>query len=167
MDVGGVPLLTILVAIAGPLGVTLGWWLGRRSERERALREERKLAYAEFVRAIFDFRSADAEKRREIRNDRWVAFATLVLVAPPAVFQASWRLLSVQERLLEDVDGDVLKSIQDEIWTRFTEYASLARADLGVRHNPFGQLRPATSRSGPPVLDAEVWAALEERRPTI
>jgi hypothetical protein len=153
VTIEGVPLTTVLVAIAGPLGVTLGWWLARRSETERALREERRLAYTEFIRAILEFRSAAPEKRREIRNDRWAALAALVLLAPPSVFQASWRLLSAQEGLLDDLDEDALKSVQDEVWAGFSQFASLARADLGALDNPFGQLRPSTARSGPPVLD--------------
>ena len=46
-----VAFLTILVAIAGPVGITLGWWLGKRSERERTAREERKSAFVAFTTA--------------------------------------------------------------------------------------------------------------------
>ena len=35
MEFAPVAFLTLLVAIAGPVGITLGWWLGKRSERER------------------------------------------------------------------------------------------------------------------------------------
>jgi hypothetical protein len=156
---------TILVALAGPLGVTLGWWLARRSETERALREEKRLAYTEFIRAIMEFRSAAPEERQKIRNDRWAALAALVLLAPPTVFQASWRLLSAQEGLLDDLDQDALKSVQDEIWAAFSKFASLARADLGALDNPFGELRPGTARSGPPALDLEGLPVSEGDKP--
>jgi hypothetical protein len=35
VEIGRVALLAVLVAVAGPVGVTLGWWLGRRGQRER------------------------------------------------------------------------------------------------------------------------------------
>ena len=162
MEILPVSLVAVLVAVAGPLGVTLGWWLGRRSEKERGLREERKTAYTDFIRALFEFRSADMETRHQIRQNRWVAFATLVLVAPPAVLQASWRLLSVHERLLEDVDGPTLKSIQDDVWRRFRRFTALARSDLRMGAgdvDPFGGLEPATSQSGPPVLAPDALAS--------
>jgi hypothetical protein len=153
MNIAEVPLLTILVAVTGPLGITLGWWLGRRSERERASREERKTAYGEFIRAIVDFRSTEPDKRPEIRDDRYASMTALILIAPPAVFQAAWALVTVQDRLLDDPRDDQLQRVQDEIWARFSRFASMARTDLGVRENPFGTLRPETTRSGPPMLD--------------
>ena len=153
MDFAGVPLATIVVAIAGPLGVTMGWWLGRRSQRERESRDERKSAYTEFIRAVVAFRSADQSLRREIRGDRWSAISVLILVAPRDVYVAAWAVLSVQERLLEELDGAGLAEVQDEIWRRFSRFANLARADLGVSGNPFGEYRPTVSQSGPPIMD--------------
>jgi len=39
MELTPIAVTTVLVAIAGPLGITLGWWLGRRGERERQQRD--------------------------------------------------------------------------------------------------------------------------------
>lgn len=151
------------MAIAGPTGITLGWWLGRRSEREKALREERRNAYSEFIRTILAFRSADPVKRREIRGERWAAFAVLVIVAPAPVVQAAWALVSVQERLLDDeTDAEALKSAQDSVWKWASRFVQLARADLGVAGGPFGKLRPSTVRPGPPVLDDDQLVLLDD-----
>ena len=90
MEMAPIALLTLLVAIAGPIGVSLGWWLGRRGERERQGREERRSAYVAFVHASIRYRNADSdEDRRELRDERWAALAEIVLVAPPSVVQAA------------------------------------------------------------------------------
>jgi membrane protein YqaA with SNARE-associated domain len=57
MELAPVAFLTILVAIAGSVGITLGWWLGKGSERERTAREERKSAYVAFT-TTFEHRPA-------------------------------------------------------------------------------------------------------------
>jgi hypothetical protein len=158
---GDVPILAIFVAVAGPLGITLGWWLARRSERERASREERRNAYSEFLRTILAFRSANPDRRREIRGDRWAALAVLMLVAPPPVVQSGWALISVQEHLLDETDQAVTKSIQDGVWKWASRYVHMARADLGVRGEAFGQLHPTTTRPGPPVLSDDLLDMLD------
>jgi hypothetical protein len=89
MEFAPVAFASLLVAIAGPLGISLGWWLGRRGERERQGREEQKSAYVAFVRAAITFRNATDDERSEIRADRWAALAEIVLVAPPEVVEAA------------------------------------------------------------------------------
>jgi hypothetical protein len=72
----------------------------------------------------------------------------------------------VQERLLEDLEEDERKSVLDEGWEWFSRFAALARPDLGTRDDPFGELRPANTTSGPPVLDLALSPAPEDRQPT-
>jgi hypothetical protein len=57
---------TVVVALAGPVGVTLGWWLGRSSQRQKEARDERKAAYSNFIRAVLLYRAADTDTRRSI-----------------------------------------------------------------------------------------------------
>lgn len=101
-----VALLTLLVAVAGPVGVTLGWWLGRRGERERQGREERKSAYVAFVHAAIRYRQADDdEERRGLRDERWSALAEIVLIAPPPIVQAAAYMVTTGDRLLTETIG--------------------------------------------------------------
>ncbi len=140
-----VTLLTLLVAIAGPIGVSLGWWLGRRGERERQGREERRSAYVAFVHASIRYRNADGdEERRGLRDERWAALAEIVLVAPPAVVQAAALQVSTGDRLL----GGTLKPEQrlatlHEMWQNNVAFTRLARSDLGVAAaDPFEGVQP-------------------------
>jgi hypothetical protein len=139
-----VTVATFLVAVAGPLGVTLGWWLGRRGERERQLREERKAAYVEFVRAAIRFRNASDEERRTIREERWAALAEIVLVAPPAVVEAASHQVSSGDRLLNPpLSAEDRSSIYREMWDRNRAFTRLARVDLRVgAADPFEALEP-------------------------
>src|SRR4026207_876308 len=101
MELVPVAFASLLVAIAGPLGISLGWWLGRRGERERKGRGERKSASVAFARAAITFRNATVEVRHEIRGDRSAALAEIVLVAPPDVVEAASYHISTGDRLLE------------------------------------------------------------------
>jgi hypothetical protein len=99
MEMAPVALLTLLVAVAGPVGVTLGWWLGRRGERERQGREERKSAYVAFVHAAIRYRQADDdEERRGVRDERWSALAEIVLIAPPPIVRAAAYMVTTGDR---------------------------------------------------------------------
>src|SRR4051794_34777214 len=100
MELGGVPLTTVLVAIAGPLGIALGWWLAQRAERERRAREERKSAYIAFIKAAATYRNADGPDRRRIATERWGSVAELILVAPAAVFREALSLSEIGDELL-------------------------------------------------------------------
>ena len=75
---------TLVLAIAGPVGIVLGWWLGRRAERDKTGRDERKNAYVRFTSASIKFRNADDAERVRRRDERWEALAVLTMVAPPA-----------------------------------------------------------------------------------
>jgi hypothetical protein len=134
MDISPVAFSAILVAIAGPVGITLGWWLGRRSEHERVAREERKSAYVAFVTAAILYRNADDAERRRRRNERWEAFAVLTLVAPPALVQSAAHLVAAGDRLLEpeNDDGDGRRAIYGDIWEHISGFMRLARTDLRV-----------------------------------
>jgi hypothetical protein len=137
---------TILVAIAGPVGITLGWWLGKRSERERTAREERKSAYVAFTTVAIQYRNSDDEERRARRNERWAAFAELTLVAPPALVQSAAYLVAAGDRLLDpDVDADTRRAIYAEVWQHIDRFTRLARTDLRVGEiNAFAALTPVT-----------------------
>jgi hypothetical protein len=133
MEVAPVAVATLLVAIAGPLGITLGWWLGRRGEHERVQREERKAAYVAFVHASIRFRNATDDERRSIRDERWAAFAEIVLVAPPAIVKAASHQVATGERLLgAPVGTDERAAVFRELWDRNRAFTALARADLKV-----------------------------------
>ena len=130
------PLATVLVAVAGPLGVTLGWWLGRRAEREREAREERKSAYVAFIKAAAAYRNAEPADRQRIRADRWAALAELILVAPPAVVQEAWSLVGVGDGLLDE-DPTHAQEIYRRMGQHFMAIGRLARRDLGIPADPF------------------------------
>lgn len=149
-----IPLLTLLVAVAGPIGITLGWWLGRRSERERERRDERKSAYVDFARAISAWRTTEMTGRPAIRNERWERMTVLLLVAPPDVFQEAWAAATAGERLADELDDAELEAVHRGIWEHWSRFVSLARADLGVGEDPFGKYRPTHARSGPPMMEA-------------
>jgi hypothetical protein len=145
MELAPIALLTILVAIAGPIGVTLGWWLGRRGERERQGREERRSSYVEFVHASIRYRNADGDEgRRAVRDERWAALAEIVLVAPPLVVQAAAVQVSTGDRLLNEALGpDQRLATFQEMWQNNIEFTRLARTDLGIdAANPFDGLSP-------------------------
>ncbi len=130
MELAPVAFLTLLVAIAGPVGITLGWWLGKRSERERTAREERKSAYVTFTTAAIQYRNSNDEERRQRRNERWEAFAVLTLVAPPA--------------LVEIAAGR--RAIYADLWEHIDRFTRLARSDLRIDENDaFGALTPVIS----------------------
>ena len=126
--------IAILAAIGGPIGVCLGWWLGRRGERERQGREERKSAYLAFVRAAIRYRNADSvEERRALRDERWAALAEVVLVAPPVVVQAAAYMVSTGERLLDaTLTSEESLATFGEMWDNNVRFTRLARTDLGV-----------------------------------
>jgi hypothetical protein len=126
-------LTTLFVAIAGPVGITLGWWLGRRSERDRTAREERKAAYVNFTSASIKFRNADDAERLVRRNERWEALAVLTMVAPPEMVRIAAHMCAAGEALLDRaVDADARHAIYQELWLRINEFTRLARADLKV-----------------------------------
>jgi hypothetical protein len=135
---------SVLVALAGPLGVTLGWWLGRRGERERQQREERRSAYVAFVHAAIRFRNATDEQRREIREERWAALAEIVLVAPPRVVEAASYQVSTGERLLAPaLHPEERRNVYLAMWERNGTFTRLARTDLGLASaDPFAAMRP-------------------------
>jgi hypothetical protein len=128
-----VAVTTVFVAVAGPIGITLGWWLGRRGERERQQRDERKSAYVDFVHAAIRFRNATDDQRREIREERWAALAEIVLVAPPKVVEAASYHVSCGDHLLEPgLTEDDRRSVYLEIWERNRTFTKVARTDLNV-----------------------------------
>jgi hypothetical protein len=135
---------TILVAIAGPVGITLGWWLGKRSEHERMAREERKSAYVAFVTAAMLFRNSDEAERRRRRNERWEALSVLLLVAPPAVVRSAAYLVAAGDRLLEpDIDADERRAVYADAWELIHRFMQLARTDLRVGEtDAFADLTP-------------------------
>jgi len=135
---------TFVVALAGPLGITLGWWLGRRGERERQLREERKAAYVAFVHAAIRFRNASDEERGAIREERWAALAEIVLVAPPAIVEAASVHVATGERLLNPtITPDDRVATYRLLWERNRSFTRLARTDLRVgAADPFERVRP-------------------------
>ena len=139
-----VAMASVLVAIAGPLGITLGWWLGRRGERERQQREERKGAYVDFVRASIRFRNATDDERREIREERWAALSEIVLVAPPEVVQAASVHITTGDRLLEPgLSRDDRQAVLLDLWERNRAFTRLARQDLRVgAADPWEDLEP-------------------------
>lgn len=150
MDVAPVAFLTILVAIAGPVGVTLGWWLGRRGERERQGREERKAAYVAFVHAAIRFRNAeDEQERRSIRDERWSALSEILLVAPPSVVQSAAYMVSTGDRLLTgSLEPEERTATLHEMWDNNLRFTRLARTDLGVGiADPFEGVRPVVGQT--------------------
>lgn len=146
MEITPALIAAFLAAIAGPVGVTLGWWLGRRAERDRTAREERKSAYVGFTTAAINYRNADDEERRRRRNERWEAFAVLTLVAPPEAVRRAAYLVAVGDRLLESALGEeVRRAIYAEAWVHIREFTRLARIDLKVGETePFAALTPVT-----------------------
>jgi hypothetical protein len=131
-----VAFLTVLVAIAGPIGITLGWWLGKRSERERTAREERKSAYVAFTTAAIQFRNADDDERRQRRNERWEAFSVLTLVAPPAMVEIAAHMVSAGDKLLDpDIDAAGRRAVYADLWQQIDRFTQLARTDLGIDDN--------------------------------
>jgi hypothetical protein len=137
---------TVLLAIAGPVGITLGWWLGKRSEHERLGREERKSAYVAFTSAAVLYRNSDDAERRSRRNERWEALSVLTLVAPPAIVRSAAYLVAAGDKLLDpDVDGDGRRAIYAEVWEHIGRFTQLARADLRVgQSDAFAALTPVT-----------------------
>jgi len=135
---------TVLVALAGPLGITLGWWLGRRGEHERQLRDERRGAYVAFVHAAIRFRNAPDDERPAIKEERWAALSEIVLVAPPPVVEAAGYLVTTGERLLEtDLGSDERVAVFRAMWERNREFTRLARSDLRVgAADPFEGMQP-------------------------
>jgi hypothetical protein len=133
VELAPVAVITILVAFAGPVGIVLGWWLGRRGERERQQRDERKSAYVAFVHALIRYRNATDEERRRIREDRWAALAEIVLVAPPDVVAAASYQVATGERLLDPgLAPDARQAVYMEMWERNRAFTRLARTDLRV-----------------------------------
>ena len=144
MEFAPVAFLTILVAIAGPVGITLGWWLGKRSERERTAREERKAAYVAFTTAAIHFRNSDDDERRERRNERWEAFAVLTLVAPPALVEIAAHMVAAGDKLLDpNIDASGRRAIYADLWQYIDRFTQLARSDLRIDDNDaFAALTP-------------------------
>jgi len=144
VELAPVAIASVLVALAGPLGITLGWWLGRRGERERQLRDERKSAYIGFVHAAIRFRNAPDELRPQIREERWQALAEMVLVAPPPVAKAAIRQVATGERLLDPgLSLEDRTAVYQSLWENNRVLTRLARIDLHVGEaDPFEGLRP-------------------------
>jgi hypothetical protein len=133
MELAPVAALTVLVAVAGPIGIILGWWLGRRGERERLQREERKSAYVAFVHALIRYRNATDEERHRIREERWAALAEMVIVAPPTVVQAASYQVATGDRLLDPgLSPGERQAVYLEMWERNRAFTRLARTDLRV-----------------------------------
>jgi hypothetical protein len=146
MELAPVAIITVLVAVAGPVGVTLGWWLGRRGERERQAREERKSAYVAFVHAAIRYRNAaDDDARQGLRDERWSALAEIIIVAPPAVVQAAAYMVSTGERLLTgSLTHEQRLTVFQEMWDNNLRFTRLARTDLGLdAADPFEGVMPA------------------------
>jgi hypothetical protein len=130
--------------------VTLGWWLGRRGERERQGREERKAAYVAFVHAAIRYRNAEGDdERRAMRDERWSALAEVVLVAPPPIVQAAAYHVSIGDRLVrEPLGADERLATFRELWDNNVHFTRLARGDLGLGiGDPFEGLRPIVGES--------------------
>jgi hypothetical protein len=144
VEIGPVAFASILVAVAGPIGITLGWWLGRRGERERLQREERKSAYVAFVHALIRYRNAPDEERLRIREERWAALAEIVLVAPPSVVHLAAEMVSNGERILEPgLTNDERRAIYVAMWERNVAFTRAARTDLRVgAADPFEGTEP-------------------------
>ena len=144
MEFEPVAFLTILVAIAGPVGITLGWWLGKRSERERTAREERKSAYVAFTTAAIHFRNSNDDERRQRRNERWEAFAVLTLVAPPALVEIAAHMAAAGDKLLDpDIDATGRRTIYADLWQQIDRFTQLARRDLRIEEtDAFAALTP-------------------------
>jgi hypothetical protein len=144
MELAPVAFLTILVAIAGPVGITLGWWLGKRSERERTAREERKAAYVAFTTAAIKFRNSDDAERRQRRNERWEAFAVLTLVAPPALVEIAAHMAAEGEKLLDpDIGAAGRRAVYATLWQHIDRFTQLARSDLRIEEtDAFAALTP-------------------------
>jgi hypothetical protein len=138
-------LIALLAAVAGPVGVSLGWWLGRRGERERQGREERKSAYVALVRAAIRFRNADShEERLACRDERWTTLAEVILVAPPPIVQVAALWVSTGERLLDlTATTEQRDATLMEMWAQHVEFIRLARIDLGIAAaDPFEGFEP-------------------------
>lgn len=146
MEISPVVFTTIVVAIAGPVGITLGWWLGKRSEHERVAREERKSAYVAFTSVAIRYRNSDDAERVRRRNERWEALAVLTLVAPPAIVRSASLLAAAGDQLLDpEIDRDRRLAVYAEIWEHIDRFTRLARADLGVAESDaFASLTPVT-----------------------
>jgi hypothetical protein len=144
LELAPVAILTVLVAVAGPVGIVLGWWLGRRGERERQLRDERKSAYVAFVHAAIRFRNASDQERTQIREERWSALAEIVLVAPPEIVEAAGYHVAAGERLLEPaLTSDERTAAFLALWERNRVFTRLARSDLQVgAADPFAGMEP-------------------------
>ena len=144
MEFAPVAFLTILVAIGGPVGITLGWWLGKRSERERTAREERKSAYVAFTTTAIKYRNSNDEERRQRRNERWEAFAVLTLVAPPTLVEIAARMVAAGDRLLDPaIDDAKRRAIYAELWHHIDRFTQLARTDLRIDDiDAFAALNP-------------------------
>jgi hypothetical protein len=144
MELVPVAVTSVLVAVAGPLGITLGWWLGRRGERERQQRDERKSAYVDFVHAAIRYRNATDAERHDIHQERWVALAEIVLVAPPGVVRAASYHVTTGDRLLTpDLSAEDRQSILRELWEGNRAFTRLARIDLRVgAADPWDELQP-------------------------
>ena len=144
MELAPVAFLTILVAIAGPVGITLGWWLGKRSERERTAREERKSAYVAFTTTAIQYRNSNDEERRQRQNERWEAFAVLTLVAPPALVEIAAHMVAAGDKLLDpDIDDAERRAIYSDLWHHIDRFTQLARTDLRIDDNDaFVALKP-------------------------
>src|SRR3954471_3612431 len=123
-------MIALRAAIAGPTGVSLGWWLGRRGERDRTGREERKSAYAAFLGAAIRYRFATDEERRVIRDERWAGLSEVILVAPPEVVQRAAYWVSTGDRLLvPGLTPEQRRETLDELWKNNVAFTRLARAD--------------------------------------
>jgi hypothetical protein len=139
-----VAITSVLVAIAGPVGIALGWWLGRRGERDRQRRQERKDAYIAFVHGAIRFRNASDEERQEIREERWAALAEIVLIAPPALVEAASYQVVTGDRLLDpSLSAEDRRAVWVLLWERNRMFTRLARADLGLGlDDPWDGMRP-------------------------
>ena len=144
MELAPVTVATFLVALAGPIGISLGWWLGRRGEHARTLREERKGAYVAFVHAAIRFRNAPDDERRLIREERWAALSEIVLIAPPAIVQVASLQVAAGDRLLNsELSADDRAATYRTLWERNLTFTRLARQDLRVGAlDPFEGLEP-------------------------
>ncbi|MDQ2965536.1 MAG: hypothetical protein M3R57_06785 [Chloroflexota bacterium] len=144
---------TLVVAIAGPLGIALGWWLAHRSERERLAREERRSAYASFIRAAALYRNSPVRKAEDVAA-LYGNLAELILVAPTAVFAEAWALVQTGADLVDLGDEVNREPTYDTMYRHFVAFSDRARADLSIPGSAFGSVSGLELTLGRPADNA-------------
>ena len=127
---------TIVVGLAGPLGVALGWWLAHRSEDRRLARGERRSAYLAFIKAAATYRNSSVQRQDDVAV-LYGHLAELILVAPSALFDDAFSLVSEGSKLVDTRDDATRDRIYESMWRHFKAFSDGARADLGVDGSAF------------------------------